>query len=333
MDKIFDFPKKTITYEELLLIYINLSYHELVKKVEELTKQDILKAMIKSGTNGRNPILYKKYRVELPKEDYSDILDEIKRLNAFLSINYYLNKPKEYKKDREYILKLNEYVIYHYDRFLVPMSINERSFDIWVEEKFLRKSSTLLSKLGLDYDKLNVYNTPEPFFSETINRYSNNVLIIENKDTWFTLRKILMEENKNILGLDIGLLIYGEGKKIVSSIEYLNHKDFSFLDNPIIYYWGDIDYEGINIIYSLSKKVELKLFTNAYSKMLRKIENIKSLKDMSNEQVETKELEQFLSSFNENDRYKIAEILEIYKYIPQEILNYKILMEEGNKWK
>ncbi len=329
MEKIFTFAKKTITYEELSQLYINLSYEELVKKVNELIDKNILNAKLKSGTNGRNPSLYKKYGVELPKEDYSDIVDEIKSLNASLSINYYLNKPKEYKKDREYILKLNNYVIYHYDRFLGPMSINERSFDIWGEEKFLRKSPTLLSNLGLNYDKLNVYNTPEPFFSETINIYTNNVLIIENKDTWFTLRKILMEENRNILGLDIGLLIYGEGKKIISSIEYLNHKDFSFLNNPTIYYWGDIDYEGINIIYSLSKKVDLKLFTDAYSEMLKRIKDIKSLKDMSNDQIKTKDLEQFLSSFNESDRNKITEILENNKYIPQEILNYKILTEEG----
>ncbi len=329
MEKIFTFAKKTITYEELSQLYINLSYEELVKKVNELIDKNILNAKLKSGTNGRNPSLYKKYGVELPKEDYSDIVDEIKSLNASLSINYYLNKPKEYKKDREYILKLNNYVIYHYDRFLVPMSINERSFDIWGEEKFLRKSPTLLSNLGLNYDKLNVYNTPEPFFSETINIYTNNVLIIENKDTWFTLRKKLMEENRNILGLDIGLLIYGEGKKIISSIEYLNHKDFSFLNNPTIYYWGDIDYEGINIIYSLSKKVDLKLFTDAYSEMLKRIKDIKSLKDMSNDQIKTKDLEQFLSSFNESDRNKITEILENNKYIPQEILNYKILTEEG----
>lgn len=329
MEKIFTFAKKTITYEELSQLYSNLSYDELVEKVEELANMNILNAKIKSGTNGRYPILYKKYGVELPKEDYSDIIEEIKKLNALLSINYYLNKPKEYKKDKEYILKLNNYIIYHSDRLQVPMAINERSFDIWGEEKFLRKSHLLLANLGLNYNKLNVYNTPEPFFSEAINRYTNNVLIIENKDTWFTLRKILMEENKTILGLDIGLLIYGEGKKIISSIEYLNHKDFSFLNSPTIYYWGDIDFEGINIVYSLSKKVNVKLFTNAYSKMLREIKDINILRNMSNDQVKTKDLELFLSSFSECDKNKISEILKNNKYIPQEILNYKILMEES----
>lgn len=329
MNKILAFPKKTITYEELSQLYINLSYDELVEKVKELTNKNILNAKLKSGTNGRNPFLYKKYGVELPKEDYSDFIDEIKKLNAFLSINYYLNKPKEYKKDREYILKLNDYIIYHGNRLQIPMAINERSFDIWGEEKFLRKSPTLLSNLGLTYNKLNVYNTPEPFFSETINRYTNNILIIENKDTWFTIRKILMEENKTIFGLDIGLLIYGEGKKIVSSIEYLNHKDFSFLENPTIYYWGDIDYEGINIIYSLAKKVNLKLFTNAYHSMLENVQEIKNLKDMKDDQNETKDLGLFLSVFSDRDKNKITDILKNNKYIPQEILNYKVLMEES----
>ncbi len=329
MDKIYNFPKKTITYEELFQLYINLSYDELVKKVEELTSRNILNAKLKSGSNGRNPILFKKYDIKIPKEDYSDIIDEIKQLNAFLSINYYLNKPKEYKKDREYILKLNNYIVYHRDRLQVPMSINERSFDIWGEEKFLRKSPTLLTNLGLSHNRLNVYNTPEPFFSETINRDTNNVLIIENKDTWFTLRKILMEERKIILGLDIGLLVYGEGKKIISSIEYLNHKDFSFLNEPTIYYWGDIDFEGINIIFSLSKKVDVKLFTNAYHFMLEEIQEIKSLRNMNDNQRKTKDLELFLSSFSDSDKNKITEILKNNKYVPQEIINYKVLMEES----
>ena len=329
MDKIYAFPRKTITYEELSQIYVNLTYDELVEKIKDLMGKNILTAKVKSGTNGRKPSLYKKYGINIPKEDFTDTINEIKSLNAFLSINCYLNKPKEYKKYREYIQKLNDYIIYNSDKLQIPMSINERSYDIWGEEKFLRKSPALLSNLGLNYNKLNVYNTPEPFFSETISRDTNNVLIVENKDTWFSLRKILMEENKTILGLDIGLLIYGEGKKISSSIEYLQHKDFSFLKEPTIYYWGDIDFEGINIIYSLSKQAYVKLFTSAYEVMLREVKEISNLKPMSDDQKKTKDLEPFLSSFKECDKEKIKEILGSNRYIPQEIVNYKILMENN----
>lgn len=330
MNEINNFGRKTITYEELAQLYIDLTYDELVKKVEELINKNVLTAKPRSGSNGRNPWLYKKYGINKSKEDFSETINDIKSLNALLSINYYLNKPKEFQKDREYILKLNNYVTYHSDRLQIPMAINERSFDIWGEEKLLRKSSTLLSNLGLTYKKLNVYNTPEPFFSETINRRTNSVLIIENKDTWFTLRKILMEENKAILGLDIGLLIYGEGKKIISSIEYLQHKDFAFLDEPLLYYWGDLDFEGINIFYSLAKRVDIKLFTSAYEVMLREVKDINSLKEMSDDQTETKDLEPFLASFTECNKKKIREILKSNKYIPQEIVNYRILTEDNH---
>ena len=168
-----------------------------------------------------------------------------------------------------------------------------------------------------------------PFFSKTINKSTNSVLIIENKDTWFTIRKILLEENKTILGLDIGLLIYGEGKKVISSIEYLQDKDFSFLNEPLLYYWGDLDFEGINIFYSLVKKVDVKLFANAYEVMLREVNDINNLMEMSDDQNETKDLEPFLASFTDCNKKKIKEILKSNKYIPQEIVNYRILMEDN----
>lgn len=329
MNTINDFPRKTITYEELSQLFIDLTYDELVKKIEELIWENVLTAKVNSGSNGRDPWLYKKYGINKPKEDFTETINEIKSLNAFLSINYYLNKPKEYQKNRSHILKLNHYVTHNSNRFQMPMAINERSFDIWGEEKLLRKSSKLLSDLGLTYKNLNVYNTPEPFFSKTINKSTNSVLIIENKDTWFTIRKILLEENKTILGLDIGLLIYGEGKKIISSIEYLQDKDFSFLNEPLLYYWGDLDFEGINIFYSLVKKVDVKLFANAYEVMLREVNDINNLMEMSDDQNETKDLEPFLASFTDCNKKKIKEILKSNKYIPQEIVNYRILMEDN----
>ena len=330
MNKIINFPRKTITFQELSDLYISLEYDELVIKVEEFVNKGLLEPKLRSGTNGRNPILYKKYGINKPKEDFSETIKEIKTLNAFFSINYYLNKPKEYQKAREYIQKLNTYITYNMDRLNIPMSINERSFEIWGEEKYLRKAHSLLSNLGISIEKLNVYNTPEPFFSEIISRTSNVVLIIENKDTWFTLNKILREGNKPVLGVDIGLLIYGEGNKIVSSIEYLQHPDFNFLNAPTIYYWGDIDFEGINIFYRLGKKVKLSLFTNAYEDMLNRIDDINNLKEMKDKQNETKELDKFVSNFNDFYKDKIKEILYKNKYIPQEIINYRILMEENN---
>lgn len=329
MNKILNYHKKTLTYEELSNLYNTLDYYRLVEKVEELVNKGLLAAKLSTGTNGRNPALYKKYGIIKPEEDFTLIINEIKSLNVFFNINYYLNKPKEYIKVRQYVQKLNDYIVYNFNRLSIPMSINERSYEIWGEEKYLRKASSMLSNLGISIEKLNVYNTPEPFFYEIINKSSNNVLIIENKDTWFTLKKYLRENPSNIYGIDIALLIYGEGKKIISSIDYLQHQDFSFLDNPKIYYWGDIDFEGINIFYLLSEEIELKLLTSAYMDMLNKVKDIDNLKEMKEKQNKTKDLEKFLINFSSEYSSKINEILIKNRYIPQEIINYRILMEEN----
>lgn len=329
MNKILNYHKKTLTYEELYNLYNTLDYYRLAEKVEELVNKGLLVPKLSTGTNGRNPALYKKYGIIKPEEDFTLIINEIKSLNAFFNINYYLNKPKEYEKVRQYVQKLNDYIVYNFNRLSIPMSINERSYEIWGEEKYLRRASSMLSKLGISIEELKVYDTPEPFFSETINKSSNNVLIIENKDTWFTLKKYLRENNSNIYGIDIALLIYGEGKKIISSIDYLQHQDFSFLDNPTIYYWGDIDFEGINIFYLLSEKVELKLLTSAYMDMLNKVKDIDNLKEMKEKQNKTKDLEKFLINFSSEYSSKINEIFIKNRYIPQEIINYRILMEEN----
>lgn len=74
-----------------------------------------------------------------------------------------------------------------------------------------------------------------------------NVLIIENKDTFYTVRKYMQETGKNeILGKKIGTVIFGSGKKAVSSF-----RDFEFTAEKYLadsknrfFYFGDMDYEG-----------------------------------------------------------------------------------------
>ena len=54
-----------------------------------------------SGRNGRIPPLFNKYRIIRPKEDYSEYLESIRRLNPRLNISAYLKRPELYKKHRE----------------------------------------------------------------------------------------------------------------------------------------------------------------------------------------------------------------------------------------
>ena len=76
-----------------------------------------------------------------------------------------------------------------------------------------------------------------------------NLLLLENKDTFYSMRRHLLEGKDTILGMKIGTLIYGAGKGILKSFQ-----DFSICAEPYmqnrqnqIYYFGDLDYEGIGI--------------------------------------------------------------------------------------
>ena len=214
--------RRTISYEELLNLFSTIEYEALARKISSLVEEGKLKIVNKKNTNGRNPMMYMNYSIIEDKDTYEREVKEIKALNAALIISYYINRPEEYKKHRAIIMQLNQFMTFSKEKLHKQISINERSLQIWGKEKLLRDSSiaTILKNLGITLKMLNVYNTPEPFFYYLHNETIPSILIIENKDTWFSVRKYLKETGKRVLGLSIGLLIYGEGKKIESSIEF-----------------------------------------------------------------------------------------------------------------
>lgn len=131
-------------------------------------------------------------------------------------------------------------------------------------------------------DTLNIYQTSEPLAYYTGSRQTpQTILITENKDTFYSMRRYLMErgsnqEIPNILGQEIHTLVYGAGKGILRSME-----DFKFCVEPYMndstnqyLYFGDLDYEGIGIYELLSvlfeEEHEIKPFVAAYEKMLQK---------------------------------------------------------------
>lgn len=329
--------KSFVTDVELRQLYEgDNDYKQVAEFIDSLVRKGKLTHTKKEATNGMNPPMFRKYKLVKEKEDYKEFIEEIMLLNHNLSRSYYLEKVKEYIKHREDIEILSKYFWYHEDRLKIPMSVNERSYDIWGKEKFLKGSKakdggednglgkTILKNLKVTYEMLNIYDTPEPFFYYINDRSSNNVLIIENKDTWYTIRKLLKEGQNEIFGFSIGLLIYGEGKKIKKSIGFINDEELSFISKPVIKYWGDIDYTGIDIFYSLKEEIDVELFIPAYEFMVDRVGDIDCLQNMK-DQRERKHTEEFLSSFNEKYRDIIANVLNKNKYIPQEINNYQMM--------
>lgn len=335
MKKLKHINKNTITLDEIEKMFNIKEYIELYKTVKELLENGELEIMKNSSGNGRNPGLYKKYRILKSQEDYSEYLNEMNfSLSTKFDISYYKNHLHKYKEHRNYIIMLNDFVINNEDKLKVPISMNERSFEIWGREKFLQKEigKTILKNLNIDAQYINYYETSEPLAYYSRSRVApQNILIIENKDTYYTMRKYLINCSGKILGLDIDTIIYGGGKGIVKAFKDfdISVEDYISDKRNVIYYFGDLDYEGIVIYESFYERAclqyNIRLFLEGYQKMIDKyIEEDICLPDTKEGQNKNIK-DYFLDSFNEYYKNKINYILQRGVYIPQEILNIKDL--------
>ncbi|MDE7477291.1 MAG: DUF2220 domain-containing protein [Lachnospiraceae bacterium] len=316
-------------------------YKELYTKVIALIDDRKIKPVKASGINGKSPALYREYWVLEEKQDVSQYINELNYdIVPAISTDYYQSHIEQYIQDRQWVLLLNDYI--KKNHFMTQMSENERSFDIWHREKFLKQEQgkKILKRCGLETDYLNYYRTTEPiaYFCAT-KQTPQNLLIIENKDTFYSMRKCLMHNSQKdsslhqICGEDIGTLIYGAGKGIIAAFS-----DFDISGEPYmsaqgnkILYFGDLDYEGIgiyeNFALTYGTQYNIELFQCAYERMLAKadcigIDNLPITKEGQNRKIDTL----FLNQFSLSQQDKVKEILEQDKYIPQEILNIEDMM-------
>lgn len=329
--KLYSFKNKIITIDQLMKLSGPMEYLSFADLINIYVNENILAPVTASGKNGRSPALFNKYRIKVVN-DYESVLEDIKKLYPSFNIFKYVKNPENYLKYKYEIDMLSDFLWKNKELLIVPVSINERSFQIWGKEKLL-KDSSIINKIfyynDMDLSLLNYYETPEPFFEYIY--YSGdimNILIIENKDTWFSLRKIMREERRNCLFRNYHILLYGEGKKIISRNDRFKEYD-SLLSKSknTYYYFGDLDYEGIEIFQKLkanNEYININLCTELYLLMLKESEKFR-LPDTKSGQKKT-DIELFLQNFNNENKQKIINILDNGLYIPQEILNYKLLL-------
>ncbi|XCP85149.1 Wadjet anti-phage system protein JetD domain-containing protein [Roseburia hominis] len=321
---------KRVSLDQLLYFKKDLLYIEQYEYVMLLLKEGHIRPLKASGTNGKHPALYREYWLLEESKDYSVMEDELKyQITPQISVDYYLSHLEAYEQDRDWVLKLSEYLKDRSECLESPESVNERSFEIWGREKFLSKEQgrKILKRCGLTEGFLNIYKTVEPlaYYSHT-REVPQNLLILENKDTFYSMRRHLLEGNDRILGVRIGTLIYGGGKRIRRSFE-----DFEFCIEPYmkadgnrIYYFGDMDYEGIGIYEGLAEvfaeKWKIEPFVPAYEALLRKAKkagHLPETKEQQNRNIKNV----FFLFFSEEQTQQMKKILECNEYVPQEILN------------
>ena len=300
---------KKILLEKLLDNCKEQEYQKQYEYIINLLEEKKIKPVKASRLNGKSPALYREYWLLEETKDYSNFIEELRyQIIPDISVDYYLRHLESYEADREWVLQLNKYLKERKETLQFKVSANERSFEIWGREKFLSKGQgrRILKRCGLEMSFFNIYETTEPlaYYSRTRN----------------------VPQNLPILGIKIDTLIYGAGKGIFRSFE-----DFDLCVEPYmkaagnqIYYFGDLDYEGIGIYENLSadfgEKWNIVPFEAGYRKMLSKAKGVDSIPETKEGQNRNiKDI--FFSYFSTEQVKRMKEILEKGYYIPQEILN------------
>jgi hypothetical protein len=331
--------KTTIELEKLEQI-IDKEYAKVFIIIEDLVNNNFLEPKKSSGLNYKNKQLYNKYSIihkesdELAEKEKAELLKELNYTIYFkINIDAYKQNLKLYIKHQPYVELFSSFMKKNSNLLNIPCSINERSFEVFKDEKFLKEnplSKELFKAMGLDIDILNYYLAPEPFFFYKVSEeVPQNIIIVENKDTFYTIRKLLME-GRSVLGMNFSTVIYGEGKKIISSMEDIYYNDnVKYLDNKnnVFYYWGDIDKEGLQIYQKFKTSYDglnIMLLKEAYHMMLElsKIYGIHKCKNPQRVKIED------LTELDSEASNAILAIALEDNYIPQEIISYRRLIKK-----
>ena len=346
-EKLLNNVSKTVTDVELQQILGEPDYPRFQGEVERLVESGVLAPVKSSKKNGRLPPLYNKYRIIKPQEDYTCYLESIRRLNPVLSIAGYLQRSEIYKRHQQIVEGISKYLWLDQGLLEKPMSRKERSFSVWGREKLLDEQISLVKDVlrfnGLAEDFLNYYDTPEPFFEYVHDRGEpTTVLVIENKDTWFTFRKLMQDTGKNTFaGTVLHVLLYGEGNKI-TKLGALEEYKAAMLGGEgqatRFLYFGDLDWEGMRLFFrtrEANPSLNLKPFAAMYRLMLELAEKHAESQELPrspDQRGVTGSLPEFLAALELTQGYNpmslsggfLKDLLAEGKYIPQEIINYQV---------
>ncbi|RDY28417.1 hypothetical protein CHL78_005835 [Romboutsia weinsteinii] len=336
-----EYGKVSIEWSKLQEILDIDDYPYFVSIVNELEHTNVLKKY-SPKKNGRNPSLFMKYKLIVEENDYLDYIKEIDYdLAPELDKSYYKQKLSTYERDRQDILAISNYIKNKKHLLNTSISTNERSYEVFRREKRIKQKgiNTIMKNLGLDEDFFNYYETCEPIAYYSVSKGSpQNVLIIENQDTFYSIRKYIKTVSKNVLGIEISTVIYGGGNGRLPSINEIEEYTEEYISNinNTFYYFGDIDYAGISIYESYRErnidKIDWVPFKEGYEYILdkvvgdsRAIEDINSLPVTKDGQKDNRK-GIFMDFFDNKYQQKIENILSERKYIPQEALNFNDLI-------
>lgn len=293
------------------------SYLDFASIIEDLMENRILRPVKEHGTNGKTMPLYNTYRIikaNLRESINNEIQQNSIEFNSNINLDIYFSlKEEEWEKDLQYIKIIDDYL----GKNDLPSDYGtspERSFQIVGDEKWIDEEDgkKILERIKL-WDKLKIITNPDPLmFAINPSKFKESShihLVVENKTTFYNLMDSI---NKS----QFTSLIYGAGWKITANIHRLHIQLGLENDLHKIYYFGDMDAEGISIWYSIYEKYNIGLALPFYKELLKKSYSI----GKENQQRNKEAIEKFKEYFLEEDVSKIDKLFEDGGYLPQEAL-------------
>ena len=308
----FEYRKKSV------LQWSREEINEYVQHLQDLNDQGILQ--IKRSAKGEANLdsIHKKITINkwnLVGQTAGVNLD-LFRQDLGMDASFYLKNLEQYHIDSPHIERLRDFL----QRNSGKLTLNEISYMVFKDEKALtqpEKASVngkrILSNLGLEINDISYVDTISPFYYP-ISSDGDIVLVVENKDTCFSLLRLLTGRGSNIKGV-----LYGEGRAVIKIFKFLHV--YSLGEKDSFLYYGDIDQEGFDIARSLIEKYpeySIKLSKALYHSLL-----CYEVRPLNNKRtIDNSKAGDILTNLYYEDKLTIMSILESAGCIPQEALNH-----------
>ena len=309
-----------------------VEYHVFVSAVQQLMGAGILVPIKAQGTNQAQPALPNGYRIKkqrLKADFFEEIRNRQLSLHFLLQIDCYFKKSEAlWQIEQPWLDTLQNYLV-TYGLPQSEASVWQRSYEIMGDEKWISESGghAFLQRVGI-FEKLKIVDLVEPLmFALNPRLIQDKVcyhLIVENKTTYDALAEVLPETA-------FLTLIYGAGKCFLNSITQLESQLHMPNAQHCLFYFGDLDLEGITIWYLLHKRRQASLALPFYEALLNK--NFKEGK--TNQRKDSMAYAEFCAKFTTPEQQTIHNLFNNRGYYPQEALSARELQDIGRTtwWK
>lgn len=322
-DFLLQYPRKTIALDALQQQFGTFAYEVFHGVIQHLLQEGSLRGIVSSGTDfGGLPRRYRLIRARLCSSS-DQIQSDAARyaISARLDLSFYHEQLLPvWQRDLPYIVQLSDWLRRSADQLVLPVSDQQRSWDIFQDEKFLLtpEGRGLLRRLHLSWQDIGVTRETEPLMMAAHPVMMQGAvchhLIVENKAPYYKLLPHLTESR-------LSSLIFGSGWKIVGNLSALPMQSGCLTARHVAWYFGDMDWEGIRIFHALSMSaatasVELRLALPFYRALLLHEAAYGKVTQKPDEEAWTN----LACWLPEDEAHQFLHLLQHHQYYPQETL-------------